>query len=128
MSRETGRAFGRFLVVGAINTGFGYAVYALLIWLGLSAQPALMLAFAIGVLWNYFTTARLVFRVGGYGRIPQYVGCYLAIYATNAASLQVLLGLGLHPLLAQALLTPVFAVAAFVLISWALTGRIGGAG
>ena len=95
-------------------------------WLGMSPHPALMLAFAIGVTWNYFTTARLVFRVGGFGRVPRYFGAYLVIYLANAASLQALLGIGIHPLLAQALLTPVFAVAAFLMISWALTGRVGG--
>ena len=50
----------------------------------------------------------------------------IATYLGNALCLRLALVLGLHPLLAQALLTPVFAIAAFVLISLALTGRIGG--
>ncbi|MBT8419143.1 MAG: GtrA family protein [Silicimonas sp.] len=100
-----------------MNTAFGYGVYALLLWLGSPPQPALVLAFAIGVAWNYFTTARLVFRARGFAKLPAYVFAYLTVYSANALALQFALSRDVDPFLAQALLTPVAAVASFLLLS-----------
>mgnify|MGYP003526361532 CR=1 FL=1 len=85
--------FARFLAVGVLNTAFGYALYALLIWLGLAPQPALAVSFAIGVMWNYLTHARLVFDQSGYRRVLPYAGAYGLIYLINAVALQAAQGL-----------------------------------
>ena len=120
----TARRFARFIVFGIVNTVFGYAVYALLIVAGLVPQLALVLAFAVGIVWNYFTTARFVFGQRGFRRFPAYVLCYVAIYGVNAGALHIALGAGLPPLLAQAALLPFVAVIAYLLISYALTGHL----
>ncbi len=120
---ERARKFGRFVVVGLLNTAFGYSVYALLLWLGMSAQPALVIAFSIGVLWNYMTTARLVFRVSDNRRLPAYIVSYLVIYLANALALEAALAWGADPFLAQAVLTPFFAVISFILLSWVFRGQ-----
>lgn len=114
---ETARTFGRFILVGLLNTAFGYAVYALLLWVGLPPQPALVISFAIGVAWNYFTTARLVFRATGFGKLPAYLAAYLTVYAANALALQFALSRGADPFVAQAILTPAAAILSFVLLS-----------
>ena len=116
--------FARFLAVGVLNTAFGYALYALLIWLGLAPQPALAVSFAIGVMWNYLTHARLVFDQSGYRRVLPYAGAYGLIYLINAGALQAALVAGLSPLAAQALLVLPMAALAFILISLVLTGRM----
>lgn len=118
------RRFARFLAVGVLNTAFGYALYALLIWFGLAPQPALALSFAIGVMWNYLTHARLVFDQSGYRRVMPYAGAYGLIYLINAVALQATLAAGLSPLAAQALLVLPMAALAFILISLVLTGRM----
>lgn len=115
--------FVKFILVGVLNTAFGYLLYALLIFLGIAPQPALAIAFFVGVLWNYLTHARLVFDQNGFNRIPAYAISYLLIYVLNSGALALLLRAGLHPLLAQAVLLPVIAVISFLLISKALTGR-----
>ncbi|WP_420587378.1 GtrA family protein [Ruegeria sp.] len=116
-------AFLRFLVVGVVNTGFGYLLFALLLAAGLSAQPALALAFAGGVLWNYVTHARLVFGTGGVARLPVYVLAYLGLYGINALGLQALLSAGLPPIVAQGVLVLPIAVLAYIVIGRVLTGR-----
>jgi len=115
--REVMQRFGRFLLVGLLNTAFGYAVFALLLWLGLSPQPALIIAFSIGVMWNYLTTARFVFGSTGFSKLPAYVLAYLSVYLANASALQVMLSRGVDPFVAQAILTPVVAVLSFLLLS-----------
>ena len=117
------KRFIKFLFVGLVNTGFGYGVYALLVIFGTPPQIALLLSFVIGVLWNYLTTARFVFEVSGFGRLPAYGLCYVVIYGLNAGTLQWALNTGIAPLLAQAILTPIVAVISFVLLSMVMRER-----
>ncbi len=120
---ETARRFVRFVLVGFVNTAFGYSVFAALILIGVPPQPSLVVAYAIGILWNFGTHARLVFYQKGFGKLPLYVLTYLGILAFNSASLQGMLWSGVPPLVGQAILAPISAVLAFILISKVLTGR-----
>jgi len=113
--------FLRFLLVGGLNTAFGYAIYAVLVLAGLSPQTALALAFCVGVVWNFFTHARLVFGARGVRRLPAYVAVYVGIYAANAFLLGRVIALGIHPLVAQAGLALVMAVLSYGLIKAVLT-------
>jgi putative flippase GtrA len=106
-----------------MNTAFGYLAYALFVYLGMAPQPALAVAFAAGIIWNYFTHARLVFNNKGLSKLPAYVAAYLLIWGFNSGGLALLLGAGLGAYVAQALLAPAAAVFSFVLISKVLTGR-----
>lgn len=118
------RRFGRFLVVGVLNTAVGFALYALfLLATPLGPQPSLALSFALGVAWNYVATARFVFGTRGFGRMPFYVLAYLAVYALNAQALQIATAAGWPPLLAQAALVPFAAVLTYIAVSFALTYR-----
>lgn len=118
------RRFGKFLVVGVVNTLVGYLLYAFFLMIvGLQPHLALTVSFWLGVLWNYFSTARFVFGSRGFWRLPGYVACYLAVYLINLAALRRALEAGWHPLLAQAVLTPLAAVLTFVLVSFVLTYR-----
>ena len=64
------RRFARFLIVGTINTLFGYGVFAALITAGLESALALALATIAGVIFNYFTTGKLVFANSGAAMLP----------------------------------------------------------
>lgn len=125
---EDARTFLKFLAVGVMNTMVGYLLYAAFVWVGFSPQPALACSFALGVAWNFLTHGKLVFGTKGYGRLPHYLAAYGFVYLCNAGTLQTLLGLGLGPLLAQALILPFAAAGTFLLLGKAMTGRwpIGG--
>ena len=124
-ARRNGSAgqFGRFLVAGVVNTAFGLGIYTLLILAGTPPQPALAIAFVIGVLWNFMVHGRFVFASRGISRLPYYALAYVLTYAFNAFALQLLLRSGLGSILAQTILAPFAAMLSFVLISKALTGR-----
>ena len=115
--------FIRFLAVGVLNTTFGYALYALLLAVGLDPQPALAIAYFGGVIWNYMTHARLVFGTSGISQLPAYILAYLSLYAVNALGLQALLSTGLSPFIAQGILVLPAAVLAYILIGRVLTGH-----
>jgi putative flippase GtrA len=74
----------RFLLVGLLNTGFGYSLYAVLLVLGLSLEWSLLLATVIGVIFNFFTNARLVFGDGRASRFPRFVVAYLVVWLIMA--------------------------------------------
>ncbi len=52
----------RYYQAGVVNTAFGFAAYALLVWLGLNMFAAQLLAHVTGVAFNYITYSRHVFR------------------------------------------------------------------
>lgn len=54
--------FIKFILVGALNTLFGYTIFALLLFAGLHYSVAVVFATIAGVLFNFKTTGVLVFR------------------------------------------------------------------
>ena len=82
--------FIRFLFVGGINTLFGYGVFSLLILLKVYYPIALFLATVMGVVFNYFTIGRIVFRRKGREYILRFVSVYAVVYFFNLGLLKLL--------------------------------------
>ena len=81
----------RFLAVGLLNTLFGYAVYAGLVFIGLPYLAALLLATIIGVTFNYFSFGRMVFKAdGGWFVFGKFIVSYVIVYVINAVLLVIL--------------------------------------
>lgn len=110
--------FIRFLGVGSLNTVFGYAVFALLILTRMQPQPALLLTYVVGVIFNFWTTGRWVFGHARLDAFPRFVLAYLFIYLFNTALFAGIERLGAHPLVSQALCIPFVAVFAFALFKF----------
>jgi putative flippase GtrA len=95
--------FARFLAVGLVNTAVGYALYAVIYLILRAPIAALLLATAGGIVFNFFTTGRLVFANRRGGAFPAFVLGYAVTVSLNVAILKLLIGVGLRPLVAQAL-------------------------
>lgn len=81
----------KFLSVGVLNTVFGYAVYAILIFVSVPYLTALFIATVAGVIFNYFSFGRMVFHGhGGWFVFGKFVIAYGVVYVVNAALLSVL--------------------------------------
>jgi putative flippase GtrA len=98
-----------------LNTAFGYGVYAVLVWFGFGPRLASLIALVAGILFNFQSVGRLVFRRDGRGRFVWFVAVYAVVYAVNLAALEVFFALGAGPYLAQALALPVIAVSSYEL-------------
>lgn len=59
---EAKKQFIAFLVVGGINTLFGYGVYAFFIFMGLHYFYASLFSRLFGFIFNFFTMGKLVFK------------------------------------------------------------------
>jgi putative flippase GtrA len=75
--------FIKFLFVGFINTVFGYGVFALLLFLGLHYALSSLFGTILGVIFNFFTTGRLVFQNTDNLLIFKFIGVYAIVYLIN---------------------------------------------
>lgn len=107
--------FFRFVLVGGLNTVFGYGLFALLLYAGLHFSFALLLATVFGVLFNFKTTGALVFKSSDNHKIFRFVLIYLVVYLANVLGVVVFSRLGLTPYLGGAILVLPIAILSFVL-------------
>ena len=107
----------KFLGVGVLNTVFGYAIYAMLIFVNVPYLIALLAATVVGVIFNYFSFGRIVFHgYGGWFVFGKFVIAYAVIYGANAALLRALtIDFLLSPYVGQIICIPLS-----VLLSWLL--------
>jgi putative flippase GtrA len=99
----------RFLGVGLLNTGFGYACYAGFVLAGAPLWLAVTGGTTLGFLFNFYSYGGLVFGSTATRLLPRFLLFYLALGSLNFALLRLLGWAGLGPLLAQALLLPLLA-------------------
>lgn len=113
--RDRRIAFG---MVGIVNTGIGYVVYALLI--ALFSVPyflALVVAYAVAILCAFVLHRNLVFRVRGHvlRDLWRFTLVNLGAFLVNAALLPVFVGLlGMNPYLGQIAVAGVTMVATYI--------------
>ena len=84
------KQFIKFLVVGGLNTLFGYTLFAVLIFFGLHYTIAVFIGTVLGVLFNFQTTGRLVFGSKDRSLIWKFFGVYGVTYIVNIIGLYLL--------------------------------------
>jgi len=112
--RNRGR-FIRFLLVGVLNTVFGYGVFVACLWLGMHYALAGAISTVLGVLFNFKSTGNLVFRSKGNRKLPHFVAVYAIIYLVNTLSLGVMLRFGIPEWLGGLILLVPSAILSYVL-------------
>ena len=118
--------FGRFLLVGLLNTAVGYALFALFLLASDSTLVAAVGSTVLGALFNFRSIGALVFgdRNGVLGR-------FLTVYAVqclaNIALLRLAAAAGVGPLIAEILILPLLAVASFLAMRGLVFARESGA-
>jgi putative flippase GtrA len=103
----------RFLIVGLLNTGFGYACYAGFVLAGAPLWLAVIASTSLSVLFNFASYGGLVFGSTSRRLLPRFVCFYFILGGLNFGLLRLLTFFGLGPLLAQAVLLPLFALVGY---------------
>jgi putative flippase GtrA len=93
----------RFIAVGLLNTLVGYSLYALFLYCNLSYPLALLLATILGVLFNFQSIGRLVFKTYRNNLIWKFIGVYVVTFCINLLLIKVMTQLGLNAYYAGAL-------------------------
>jgi len=110
--------FIRFLFVGALNTLFGYALYAFLLFIGINYLWARVIAIIIGIIFNFFTTGRIVFNNKDNWLIVRFVLVYAVTMSLDVFVLKRLVEkINLNEYLAGALNTIPIALLSYLLNS-----------
>lgn len=105
----------RFILVGGLNTLFGYLVFAALIgwgWRDVFAVPAATVA---GTAFNFLTYGKWVFDSLDRRGLPRFMIGYAGVYACNLTGLRLLARMGLDAYRAQAVLIVPLAVVSYVI-------------
>ncbi|MFZ3171878.1 MAG: GtrA family protein [Carboxydocellales bacterium] len=105
--------FIRFLIVGGVNTLFGYSVYAIFLFFNFHYSIATLLSVIIGILFNFKTTGNLVFENKENILIFKFFGVYSIIYILNVVGLKIFDALKINLYLAGILLILPTAIISF---------------
>ncbi len=81
----------RYVLVGMVNTLFGYSIFALLSYLGLHYAVALFIVTIAGILFNFQTLGRLVFKKSDWRLLWRFLAVYGLLYIINVSSIFVLM-------------------------------------
>jgi len=75
-------SFCRFVIVGLLNSIFGFVVFTIFALTSLSTWKVLLISNLIGILFNFFTIGNFVFNEAKISQVPKFLISYLAIYLT----------------------------------------------
>ena len=115
MNRANTGKYVRFILVGGLNTLFGYLVFAGLVSLGWRDIFAVPAATAAGVAFNFITYGKLVFASLDGHSLPRFVIGYVGLYVCNITGLRVLARFAVDPYKAQAVLVVPLAIVSYVI-------------
>ena len=109
----------KFLVVGGINTVFGYSCYAGFLFMGLHYSLAALFATLVGIAFNYLTTSRFVFNASSanISRGLGFVLVYSLQYFINISLLWVLEQRGFNPYISGLILVLPMAGVSYLLLN-----------
>jgi len=108
--------FIKFLFVGALNTVFGYSVYAILLMIGAHYSLAALVATVLGVLFNFKTTGKLVFNNSDNSLLIRFIATYTATYIINIMLLKLFKLINFNMYIAGAILILPMALVSYVLL------------
>lgn len=87
------RQFIKFLMVGAVNTIFGYGCFAALLYVGIHYAYAGMISTIAGIIFNFKSTGRVVFNSNNNSKILRFSATYFITYCIGT------MGIGLFELI-----------------------------
>jgi len=73
----------KFLLVGILNTAFGYGLFSLFIYVGLHYSLAVLLSTIFGVMFNFKSIGKLVFKSDDNSLIFKFILVYIITYFLN---------------------------------------------
>lgn len=103
----------RFVVVGMINTGFSYLIYAALLYAGLNFALANLGAVIMGILFSFQTQGRLVFHNSEQNLFARFFVSWIVIYAITISLIGCLVLYGIDPYTGGLLALPISAVCSY---------------
>jgi putative flippase GtrA len=109
------KRLGGFFAVSAINTLFGYAAYAVFLFIGLTPSMALVAGYIAGVFFNFGSFGALFGAQNGQG-FPRYLATCGIMLACNLLLLNGLIQIHISALIAQGIAVILLSPVSYVLM------------
>ncbi len=103
------------MIVGVINTLFGYSLFSLLILLSFRYEIAALISTVCGVLFNFKTIGIIVFQNKNNYLIFKFIVVYIIIYLLQILLLKQLVAYKINIFVAGALILPPLALVSYTL-------------
>ena len=111
------RKFVKFLFVGFMNTVFSYIIYVICVTILSRPTLSLAVSYVIGILFNFQTTGRIVFKNSDNKLIVKFFLCYITTFFINRYLLDTLVvDFHVDKYLSQAILVFPIAMLSFLLL------------
>lgn len=107
--------FLRFVLIGGLNTGFSYSVYAGFLFFGLDYALANLLALTLGILFSFRTQGTFVFKNRNRRLIGRFIVCWALIYVLNITFIREMMIMGFDAYIAGGLTLPIITVLSYFL-------------
>jgi putative flippase GtrA len=111
------KRFARFVIVGGVNTLVGYSLFTFFVFLDMHYSLALFCSTVLGVLFNFKTTGRYVFKNSDNTLIIRFFGTYAVTYMLNLLFLKILIQAGCSTYLSGFLMLLPITIITFILNS-----------
>ena len=105
----------KYLLIGGVNTSFGYCVFAFLLFFGIHYSLAVLVATILGILFNFQTYGRFVFKNHSWNLLGRFVFVYTSMYLANITLLLVFDLFVANLYISGAMTTPVIAYLGYIL-------------
>lgn len=106
VARATQNHAIRFLIVGTINTGFSYLIYAVCLYIGFRYQFANLIAVILGIIFSFKTQGHFVFKNPNNKLFGRFLLSWLFIYLCTIGIIGRIIGFGFDPYTAGAMALP----------------------
>ncbi|WP_342146794.1 GtrA family protein [Rickettsiella endosymbiont of Aleochara curtula] len=90
-SLQTRKQFMRFILVGGLNTAFGYFIYSFVVFMGCSFYIATLVSTCIGIFFNFFTTGRIVFKNNNFNLFIKFIIIAILLYYIRVEFIKIIL-------------------------------------
>lgn len=107
--------FIKFVLVGILNTLFGYGIWALLLYIGLHYAIATVLSTILGVLFNFKTTGYLVFKNKNNRLLWKFIQIYILTTVLSILGLKCAKMAAINLYYAGLFLTGIMAIISFLM-------------
>ena len=105
----------KFALVGLLNTGWSYLLYAAFLYLGLNYWLASFLTIVLSVSFGFLTQGNLVFGGATRKALPRFILVWVVIYAVYLVVVSAAQSVGVNNYLGGLIATPLVAVLSYIL-------------
>lgn len=106
----------RFLVIGIFNTFLAYSLFSLLVWFGIHFSVAALATNILGLFVRFKTFGMFVFNSKKNILLVKFILVYALMYGINISFLNLMIGMGFLPYVAQAIFIPVYIILIYFLL------------